>query len=110
MCVLNLEIRNVVRLGRSDHVGVEGIGDHRALVLNQLFVRERSCLNDPVGVVEHEAEVANTTDARVEARRRLTGLQAWVAENAILRLPSESIIVYTDNQRCTSAGRGTSPG
>ncbi len=79
-------VRDPVCLRSSDHIGIERILDDPPLRLHQLgFWRTRNLLN-PVGVVEQHSQIANPADTGVEARRRLTTLQAWEAEDALLRL------------------------
>ena len=48
---------------------------------------------DPVGVVEQHAHVADAADARVRAGRRLAGLQAREAQDALLRLAGGPVVV-----------------
>ena len=69
-----------------DHLGVVRIEDDLALRLHQLGVAPGRRRDQPVGVVEQHAQVADAPDAGVEAGRRLAGLEPGVAEDALLRL------------------------
>src|SRR3546814_8597212 len=48
---------------------------------------------DAVGVIEQHAEVADAPDAGFRADRRLAGLDARVAEGALLRLPGLPVVI-----------------
>ena len=70
----------------------------------------RGGLLDAVGVVEDDAEVADPPDAGLGADRRLAGLDARVAERALLGLaglPVEVDLLVGAAARRTCASRGT---
>src|SRR3546814_13209274 len=48
---------------------------------------------DAVGVIEQHAEVADAPDAGFRADRRLAGLDARVAEGALLRFPGLPVVI-----------------
>lgn len=80
-------VGDAVTLGRRLHLGVLGVEEHRQLRLVQVFVvLDRGGLQDGVGVVEHHAEVAQPAHAGLGADGGLPGLDARVAEGALLGL------------------------
>ena len=69
------------------HLGVLGVQEHVALGGEQVaLVGHRGGRLHAVGVVEHEAEVADAPDAGLRADRRLADLDPRVAERALLGL------------------------
>src|SRR5262249_16681755 len=58
-----------------------------------LLVRHARRLLDAVGVVEHHAEVANTPHAGLGADGGLAGLDARIAEDALLRLAARPVVI-----------------
>src|SRR6516164_4937860 len=51
------------------------------------------CLLDAVGVVEHDAEIADATHAGFRAHRRLARLDARVAEDALLGFAARPVVI-----------------
>src|SRR5690606_151220 len=58
-----------------------------------LLIRGGSGLRDPVGIVEHDAEIADAPDAGFRADRRQAGLDARIAEGAFLRFAGFPVVV-----------------
>ena len=76
-------------------VGVLGVQEHVALGGEQVaLVGHRRGRLHAVGVVEHEAEVADAPDAGLRADRRLADLDPRVAERALLGLAG--VVVEVD--------------
>src|SRR6185503_15284114 len=46
-----------------------------------------------VGVIEHDAQVADAPDAGLRAHRRLAGLDARIAEDALLGFAARPVVV-----------------
>ena len=68
---IDLRIGNPVRPGGRDDLRIEGILDDVTLRHHQLVLRGLGCLLDGVGVIKHQADIPDTSDAGVEACRRL---------------------------------------
>src|SRR3546814_12845491 len=58
-----------------------------------LRILDRRSFLDPVGIVEHDAKVANAADAGFGTDGRLAGLYARVAEDAFLRLSRGPVVI-----------------
>ena len=79
------------------------LGDHRWVVRVQedgelrlvevLLVLDARRLLDAVGVVEHDAEIADAPDAGLRAHRRLPRLDARIAEDALLGFAARPVVV-----------------
>ena len=79
--------RDAVTAGRLDDGGVVRVEKDVALRVEQLLlVLDLRGLGDAVGVVEHEAEVAQASDARLGAHGGQADLDARVAHRALLGL------------------------
>ena len=79
--------RDARPLGLPDHRGVVRVAEHAALRLQQVvLVGDGSRRQHLVGVVEHQAQVAQPADARLGADRRQAHLDAREAERALLGL------------------------
>src|SRR6185312_13822034 len=72
-------------------VGVEEQLELRLIEI-LLILYGGSCL-DAVGVVEKHAEIADPAHAGLGAHGRLAGLDAWIAEDALLGLPRGPVVV-----------------
>ena len=66
-----------------DHLAIERIEYQIALGLNQFVVGNPHRIEHAVGVVQQRAEISNPSDARVKARRRLTGLEPRKTQDAL---------------------------
>src|SRR5690606_12763376 len=74
--------------------GIVGVEEHAELRRVEILrVLDRSRLLDPVGIVEDDAEIADAADAGFRADRRLPGLDARIAEDALLRLSGGPVVV-----------------
>src|SRR5262249_18637597 len=81
-----------LRLGDDPRIG--GIEEDRELGrVEILLVRDAGRLLDPVGVIEHDAEIAYAAHARLRAHGRLAGLDARIAQDALLGLPARPVVV-----------------
>ena len=111
---LNPVVRHPLGLRGRDDGRVERVEEHRALGLEQLVVvLDARRLEHLVGVVEHEAEVAQPADAGLRADRRLALLDPRVAERALLRLAGlvvEVDLLVRAGRHAHAASRGSRPG
>ena len=81
--------------GRRRPLRVVRIEEHRALrVVEVVLVLDGGGRPDPVGVVEHQAEVAQPADAGLRADGRLADLDAREAERALLGLAGAMVEVH----------------
>ena len=80
------------RLG--DDLGIVGIEEDVELRLVEIaLVGLAGGFLDPVGVIEHHAEIADAADAGLRAHRRLAGLDARIAEDALLGFARRPVVI-----------------
>src|SRR5208283_3847069 len=85
---------NPVEARLLDHRRVIGVEENTELRLVEvLLVRSTGRILDAVGVIEHDAKVADAADASLRAHRRLAGLDARIAEDALFGLSARPIVV-----------------
>ena len=102
---LDHAVRDAVFLRLRDHGRIMRIQDQRPLAFDQFVVRQLGDFFQSIGVVEQHAQVANATDARMEAGGCLAGLQTRKAEDALLALAGEPVEV----RLLVGAGRHARP-
>src|SRR5262249_10569358 len=73
----------IVRVEEETELGLVQVG----------LALDRGGLTDPIGVVEHDTEVADATDAGLRAHRGQAGFDARIAEDALLRLAALPVVV-----------------
>src|SRR5262245_28351398 len=77
-----------------DHVGVVGIEENGELRrIEVLLVPGACCLLDAIGVVEDNAQVTDAPHAGLRAYRGLAGLNARVAEDALLGFAAGPVVI-----------------
>ena len=87
-------VRHAVGARLRDHLRIVGIEEDVELrLIEVLLVLDAGRLLDAVGVVEHDAEVADAPDAGLRAHRRLAGLDARIAEDALLGFAARPVVV-----------------
>ena len=76
------------------HRGIVGVEEYVQMgLVKVLLIGRRGGRFNAVGVVEHDADVADAADAGFRAHGRLAGLDARVAENAFFRLAGGPVVV-----------------
>ena len=77
-----------------DHLRIVRIEEDRQLrFVEILLVLGAGRFLDAVRVIEHDAEIADAADAGFRAHRRLAGLDARIAEDALLRLAARPVVI-----------------
>ena len=87
-------VRHAVGARLRDHLRIVRIEEDVELRLVEvLLVLDARRLLDAVGVVEHDAEIADAADAGLRAHRRLAGLDARIAEDALLGFAARPVVI-----------------
>ena len=87
-------VGNAVRARLGDHGRIIRIEENAELGLVEvLLIGNARGLLDAVGVIEHDAEIADAADAGFRANGRLAGLDARIAEDALLGLSARPVVV-----------------
>src|SRR5229473_2407168 len=87
-------MRNPLPLRLGDNFGIVGIEEDVELRLVEVTLVGLACgLRDPVGVVEHYAEITDASDASLRAYGRLAGLDARIAEDAFLGFARRPVVI-----------------
>src|SRR5262245_26468375 len=87
-------LADAVGLRLGDDPRIVGVEEDRELGrVEILLVRDAGRLLDPVGVIEHDAEIAYAAHACLRAHGRLAGLDARIAQDALLGLPARPVVV-----------------
>ncbi len=71
LCGSDHRIGDFVLFRGGDDLRVEWVHNHGPLRSDQLFVRNRGALYDPVGIVEQHPQIADASHTRVKTGRRL---------------------------------------
>src|SRR6185437_12479941 len=87
-------LRDAVGARLGDHLRVFRIEEDRKLRLVEiLLVLGARRLFDAVGVIEHDAEVADAPDASLRAHRRLPRFDARIAHDALLGFSARPVVI-----------------
>ena len=87
-------LRDAVTLRRGDHFGVLGVQEDAQLCLVEVarFMRVRRFL-DPVGIVEDDAEIPDSTDAGFRTDGRVAAFDPGIAQGAFLGFAGFPVVI-----------------
>ena len=93
-CGLKPGLRNPLAPRLLNHRRVVRIQEQIELALVEILLTgDRRCCLDTIGVIEQDAQVADTANAGLRTNRRLTGLDPRVAERTLFRLAALPVVV-----------------